>query len=208
MHNGFVQMEGEKMAKSEGNVVTIKELLVDWPGEAIKLAMLQTHYRQPINWTAEKLRQAYEWVDRWYSVLGDVPADGTPDNALLSPLLDDLNTWEAVRALNSSIPAAWDKSRWDDGSTYGPLSEQEARDLKATAVALGFMTERKAVWEARKIQRAAVDVNAVDMLIVARNAARKAKNFQESDRIRDELAKMGVVLHDKKDGTTTWEVAR
>ena len=100
MHNGFLQVEGEKMSKSLGNFVTIHELLQEWPGEAIRLAMLTTHYRQPTNWTAKGLIEARRTLDHWQELTADAP-DGSPLCAdVLEALEDDLNTPKAFAALH------------------------------------------------------------------------------------------------------------
>src|SRR5262244_3028244 len=99
MHNGFLQVEGEKMSKSLGNFVTIRELLAEWPGEAIRLAMLSTHYRQPINWTEAGLREAKRTLDHWYALTAEV-APNVSCADVLDALCDDLNTPKALAALH------------------------------------------------------------------------------------------------------------
>ncbi len=194
MHNGFLQVEGEKMAKSLGNFVTIRDLLKDWPGEVVRLAMLQTHYRQPINWTNTGLREAERVLDHWYELTGEA-APGLLCVDVLDALADDLNTPKAVAALHDLRSAA---SRGAKGA---------AACLKASAQLIGLMEKTPAEWAAFRPASVAIDEATVTRLIAARNAARKVRDFQESDRIRDELAKMGVVLKDTKEGTT-WEIAR
>jgi cysteinyl-tRNA synthetase len=194
MHNGFLQVEGEKMSKSLGNFVTIHELLKDWPGEVVRLAMLQTHYRQPINWTVAGLREAQRTLDTWYALTGDI-APGLLCADALEALADDLNTPKAIAALH--------ELRGEAAKGAKPA----AASLKASAKLFGCLQQTDAAWAAFRRASAAIDESKVDSLIEARNAARKAKDFKESDRIRDELAKMGVVLKDSKDGTT-WEIAR
>ena len=194
MHNGFLQVEGEKMSKSLGNFVTIHELLKDWPGESIRLAMLQTHYRQPINWTLTGLREAQKTLDHWYGLTADVAA-GFLCADVLDALTDDLNTPKALAALHELRGQA------------AKGVEAAAACLKASAQLFGLLQMTSAEWESFRAGSIAVDESRIVNLIEARNGARKAKNFTESDRIRDELAKMGVVLKDTKDGTT-WEIAR
>ena len=194
MHNGFLQVEGEKMSKSLGNFVTIHELLKDWPGEAVRLAMLQTHYRQPINWTVAGLREAQKTLDHWYGLVEDASAGYLCADAL-DALADDLNTPKALAALHELRAEAAKGAR------------PAAACLKATAHLIGLLQETPAAWAAFRPESFAVDENKVAGLVDARNAARKVKDFKESDRIRDELAAMGVVLKDTKDGTT-WEIAR
>jgi cysteinyl-tRNA synthetase len=194
MHNGFLQVEGEKMSKSLGNFVTIRELLQDWPGEAIRLAMLQTHYRQPINWTVSNLREAKRTLDHWYQLTADV-APGLVCADLLDALTDDLNTPKAIAALHEL------RSEAAKGAAGA------AAALKASAQTMGLLEHKAADWAAWRPSSIAIDEARIESLISARNAARKAKDFKEADRIRDELTAMGVVLKDSKDGTT-WEVER
>jgi cysteinyl-tRNA synthetase len=194
MHNGFLQVEGDKMSKSLGNFVTIHELLEDWPGEVIRLTMLQTHYRQPINWTVAGLREAQKTLDHWYALTGDV-VPGFLCADTLDALADDLNTPKALTALHELRGEAVKGAK------------PAAACLKASAQLIGILQETPAAWAAFRPAAMAVDETEVASLIAARNAARRVKDFKESDRIRDELAKMGVALKDTMDGTT-WEIAR
>src|SRR6478672_6450509 len=98
MHNGFLQVESEKMSKSLGNFVTIRDLLVDWPGEALRLNMLKTHYRSPIDWTSKSLEESAKTLDDWYAVAADVRA-GQPSDAVVEALSDDLNTAQMIAVL-------------------------------------------------------------------------------------------------------------
>ncbi len=194
MHNGFLQVEGEKMSKSLGNFVTIHELLKDWPGETVRFTMLQTHYRQPINWTVAGLREAQKNLDHWYALTADAQPGYLCADAL-DALLDDLNTPKVFAALH--------ELRGEAAKGAKPA----AACLKASAQLIGLLQMPAAAWAAFRPASLAIDESKIVRLIDARNAARKAKNFKESDRIRDELAAMGVVLKDSKDGTT-WEIAR
>ncbi len=194
MHNGFLQVEGEKMSKSLGNFVTIHELAKEWPGEVIRLTMLQTHYRQPISWTVAGLREAQKTLDHWYALTGDV-SPGLLCADALDALMDDLNTPKALAALHELRGEAVKGAK------------PAAACLKASAQLIGVLQESADAWAAFRPASVAVNETEVAKLIMARNVARKEKNFGESDRIRDELAKMGVVLKDSKDGTT-WEIAR
>ncbi|HEV7439184.1 MAG TPA: cysteine--tRNA ligase [Methylobacterium sp.] len=186
LHNGFLQVEGEKMSKSLGNFVTIREVLKDWPGEVARLAMLRTHYRQPIDWTLRSLEEASRTLDRWYAAIGDVPAGGPVPEAVLEPLLDDLNTAAALTELH----------RLDDPAR-----------LKAGANLFGLLARTRSEREQATVAASGVDVGAIEALIAARRAARAAKDWAESDRVRDALSAMGVTVKDNKDGTTTWSVA-
>ncbi len=194
MHNGFLQVEGEKMSKSLGNFVTIRELLADWPGEVLRFNMLRTHYRQPIDWTMKGLEESAKTLDDWYALAGDLPG-GAVGGVVLEALCDDLNTPRAITELHGLRHRAQAQDRL------------AAEELAASLRFLGFLTDSAAAWNERKRQAQGLDAHAVETLIAARTAARKTKNFAESDRIRDELLAMGVVLKDSKDGTT-WELAR
>ena len=202
MHNGFLQVEGEKMAKSLGNFVTVHELLhgwqgYAWPGEALRFNMLRTQYRQPLDWTLVCLDEAHKTLWEWYGDLeGKPPAKGVP-GAVLDALLDDLNTPKAIAEMHKLHSAG----HWEG--------------LRAALQFLGFSCDRAKIARTASVAAAQprASAEAVGERITARSAARAAKNFKEADRIRDELAAMGVTLKDAKDPktgelVTTWEVAR
>ncbi|MGB7079714.1 MAG: cysteine--tRNA ligase [Xanthobacteraceae bacterium] len=193
MHNGFLQVEGGKMSKSLGNFVTIHELLRDWPGEVVRLTMLQTHYRQPINWTVTGLREAQKMLDHWYALTGDVPSGFLCADAV-DALADDLNTPKVFTALHELRGEA------------AKGSKPAAACLKASSQLMGLLQETAAGWAAFRPASVAVDESKVVNLIEARSAARARKDWKESDRIRDELAKMGIELEDHKDNPTTWKI--
>jgi cysteinyl-tRNA synthetase len=195
MHNGFLQVEGEKMSKSLGNFFTIREVLADWPGEVIRYAMLSTHYRQPINWTEAGLREAKRTLDHWYQLTAEV-APGMLCADTSDALGDDLNTPKAFAALHELRAEA---VKGEKGA---------AACLKASAQVLGLLQQTAGEWSAWRPSSLAIDEARIETLIDARNAARKARNFKEADRIRDELGAMGVELEDRKDGTTGWKVKR
>ena len=179
MHNGFLQVEGEKMAKSAGNFFTIRELLADWPGEVLRMNMLRTHYRQPIDFTIAGLKESWKMLERWYEVTEPL-ADPAPDAAFFEALSDDLNTPAAIASLHQAEPLA-------------------------LAGGLGFLGFSNV--QLRIASKTQVDTVAIADAIAARKAARKARDFKESDRIRDELLAKGIVLKDGPDGTT-WEIKR
>jgi len=179
MHNGFLQVEGEKMSKSLGNFFTIRELLADWPGEVLRFNMLRTHYRQPIDFTVAGLKESWKMLERWYGVTEPL-ANPAPDAAFFEALSDDLNTPAAIASLHQA-------------------------DESALAGGLGFLGFSNV--QMKIASKAAVDTVAIADAIAARNAARKNKDFKESDRIRDDLLAKGIVLKDGPGGTT-WEVKR
>jgi cysteinyl-tRNA synthetase len=184
MHNGFLQVEGEKMSKSLGNFFTIRELLADWPGEVLRFNMLRTHYRQPIDWTLKGVVESFNTLESLTSsdptfVSGN---DATMAQPVLDALSDDLNTPKAIAELHA---------------LHG---KGDVLAVGSTLRALGFSKRPQSLRQ--------VDEKKVVALIDARNAARKARNFKEADRVRDELNAMGIELEDKKDGTTAWKVKR
>jgi cysteinyl-tRNA synthetase len=207
MHNGFLQVEGAKMSKSEGNFVTINELLTTknfggqrWHGRVLRYAMLMTHYRQPIDWTADRLFEAREKIYDWNLLCHEVfDANRVPDE-VLSPLVDDLNTHAVLAAVHGLAKAVQD-------APTGPEKLRAAQLLRASLELVGLYESNESVELLAQDVRDRILDSRVRPLVDARNAARKAKDFKESDRIRDELAAMGVVLKDNKDGTTSWEVA-
>ncbi len=187
LHNGFLRVEGEKMSKSLGNFITIRDVLKDWPGEVARLTMLKTHYRQPIDWTVRGLEESGRMLERWYAAAGDAaPAAEVPE-AVLAPLLDDLNTPASLAELHR-------------------LETPEA--LRAGAGLFGFLGQTRTAREQSRIAASGVDVAAVEALIAARRDARTAKDWAASDRARDALTAMGVSVKDNKDGTTVWTVTK
>jgi cysteinyl-tRNA synthetase len=194
MHNGFVEVEDEKMSKSTGNFVTIRELLADWPGEVLRLNMLKTHYRSPIDWTLKGVEESAKTLDDWYWVAAEAKGE-RPSDAIIEALSDDLNTPQMIASLHGLRNSA------------ASGNERDHNEFAASLRFLGFLSESAAEWKNRKQQASGVDAKQVDGLISDRAAARARKDFRESDRIRDELAAMGVVIKDSKEGTT-WEIAR
>jgi len=196
MHNGFVQVEGRKMSKSEGNFVTIHDLLHTqifggrkWPGEVLRLAMLMTHYREPIDFSIKRLEEAERLLAKWPATEA---GDAAPDETVLTALADDLNTVAAVQALHALAQAAHN-------------DPAAAARFAATAAFLGLLPKKAEIDQAVAA--------AVDALVAMRLEMLKAKNFAEADRIRDELTAKGIQLKDGKDAATgervtTWEVKR
>jgi cysteinyl-tRNA synthetase len=200
MHNGFLQVEGDKMSKSLGNFVTIRELLADWPGEVLRLNMLKTHYRSPIDWTLKGVEESKRVLDSWYDIVGDnTQASGEVDEGIISTLGDDLNTSGAITHLHAIASGRL--------GTSGQAQVDIKRKLKVSAMLLGLLEKTKKEYLESNPKAIVVNRDVVEALIANRAAARARRDFKESDRIRDELAAMGVLIKDSKEGTT-WEIAR
>jgi cysteinyl-tRNA synthetase len=275
MHNGFLQVEGEKMSKSLGNFVTIRELLHDldgraWSGSAIRLSMLGSHYRQPLDWTVARLADARNEIFEYaracekyqFSHQGSYEdlwrGNAKPTADVVEALADDLNTPNVITILRDrlrNLAKGDDPARAEFVRNVRFLGFFPYRRLFAYSTGAGFISEAKIspktseivgllviklqaylanndveMIEATKdrlvqlgfdvreiadgplkgsfqVEQANVNTASIEVLIQARTAARARKDFKESDRIRDQLAAMGVVIKDSKDGTT-WEIAR
>jgi cysteinyl-tRNA synthetase len=204
MHNGFLDIEGEKMSKSLGNVKLVHDLVNQVPGEAIRWALLSAHYRAPLDWTGSLIEQAKDSLDRLYRVLGDAdrelgadPTAGEPGEAFLRAVENDLNTPEAMAEL----------FKLSDALRQALLAKDKAAavaaraTLRASAAALGFLEASPDAW----FQGDDSDLKTrIDALVVARGEARAAKNWPEADRIRAELTELKVEVMDGPGGTATW----
>jgi len=214
MHNGFLQVEGEKMSKSLGNFVTINELLNThrfagqrWHGLVVRFAMLMTHYRQPIDWTADRLFLARDKLYDLNNLCFDAPTlNAVEPDEVVEALSDDLNTPLVVSALHRLAHEV-------RVAISGPEMVAASGRLRKALEFLGlYESEQSISLLAQDVGRGPSELDVLP-LIDARNAARKRKDFKESDRIRDELAKMGIALKDSKNKETgeietTWEVMR
>lgn len=204
LHNGFVNVDHTKMSKSLGNVVLVRELLEQAPGEVVRLALLNAHYRQPLDWSADVLDEAKRKLARLYNALRKAPGweenwtDADLDTEFVAALDDDINTPRALAAL---FAVAKEINRLGSGDE----AVQLARTLRASGAVLGLLDGDPAGWAAGD-ESADVDAAAIDALLEQRTAARAAKDFATADRIRDELAAMGVVIEDSPDGPQ-WRLA-
>ncbi len=208
LHNGFVTVDGRKMSKSLGNVLTVHDLLTSWPGEVLRYVLLTAHYRQPLDWSDKVVKQAQTNLDRLYQRLLDhgvtEPANTPPsiddiDEGVLTALEDDLNTPTALAALNQLAKELDQASDADKPNI--------AKRLARSGQAMGLLMQSPSAWFAHRQAEVALSEEAIEAKIEARNKARLAKDFQTSDAIRDELAEQGIIIKDGPEGTT-WEIAK
>ena len=185
VHNGYLNMEGEKMSKSLGNIITVKELLEEYDGEVIRLALLSTHYRKPINFGKSLLEQSKNILNKLYKNLNSESDEALVSEDILIPLLDDLNTPLAISNL-SKIKCS--------------------KTLKKSANFLGLLNRTSEEWFALN-NKSTMSKNDIELLIKQRDEARKLKNFAKADEIRDQLDNNHVVLEDV-DGKTIWRVKK
>jgi len=196
LHNGYITVDGAKMAKSEGNFFTLRELLERYPGEVIRFALLSAHYRQPLDWSPEGVDQARAALDRLYQALrgaadvtpGDVEATG-----VVEALADDLNTPRALRHLHETATAL-NKAEGDDERA------RRKGELLAGAGLLGLLAHDPGEWFGAAGE--GPDADEIERLIAERRQARKDRDFARADAIRDDLATRGVILEDGPQGTT------
>ena len=198
MHNGFLDMQGEKMSKSLGNVVLLNDILKDWHGEVVRFAMLSGHYRAPLDWSPDLLDQAKTTLDRIYGALRrvwDAAGGEARDTGVMRALSDDLNTPEALAELSRLAGEA--NTAADQKDTVAMADA--CANLKAASGLLGILTLPPKEWE----QGADTDEKTrIDELVQARIDARTAKDWAEADRIRDALAAEGVEIMDSPAGST------
>ena len=210
MHNGYLTVNGEKMSKSVGNFFTVQDLLSKAPGEALRLFLLKSHYRAPLDFTETGLKEAVTNLDRWYRALKEADAAlnlsknekrasalnaAEPSPEIMAALSDDLNTALAVTRLNMDADAVFEALASGDRDTL----RMKREFLLASGNMLGLLQGDPEAWF--KTGDAGYDEAAIMDLIEQRMAARADKDFAEADRIRDELLENGIMLEDKPDGT-------
>lgn len=204
LHNGFLNMGSEKMSKSLGNVRLVREILEDAPGEAIRMALLSGHYRQPLEWTPELLAQSKAALDRYYQILRDVnDIEAMPEQAsdsFIAALHDDLNTPKALAELSLLAKNLAKAENHDEKARMKGA-------LLAAGDMLGLLQENPEHWFRAEKSGAELSAEDIEAQLEARQAARKARDFAKADAIRDALAKAGVAIEDKSDGTTQWRWA-
>ncbi|WP_374650738.1 cysteine--tRNA ligase [Dongia sp.] len=199
LHNGFVQVNGQKMSKSLGNFFTVHQLLGEgYRGEAIRLALLSAHYRQPIDITRDGILEAKTQLDRFYSALAkvaDIEVEPQAPELILAALADDLNTPLAVSEMHELV------TELNKATTPARKATAKAAVLGAAQL-LGILWQDPVAWLQQDDGGEGRSADAIEDLIAARIAARKSKNFAEADRIRDMLAAEGILLEDSPTGTS------
>ena len=185
MHNGYLNMEGEKMSKSLGNIITVKELLEKYDGEVIRLALLSTHYRKPINFGESLLEQSKNILNKLYKNLNNQSYEDVVSKDVINPLLDDLNTPLAISSL---------------------LKIKCSKTLIKSANLLGLLNRTQEEWLSSN-NKSTISENDIELLIQERDGARKSKDFAKADEIRDQLEQNNVILEDI-DGKTIWRAKK
>ncbi|MGI9337081.1 MAG: cysteine--tRNA ligase [Gammaproteobacteria bacterium] len=208
MHNGHLALDGEKMSKSLGNDLSIGGALADYDGEAVRYALLSTHYRRPLNWSKAVLQEAKSALDSLYrarALLGDNDNNAGDNNhnkecPITAALCDDLNTPSAFAAMHSAAAAV----------NRGDANRQQKHTLTSGAGMMGFLHRDSGEWfrgENAKSggENTKMDAAQIEEMITARNNARQNRDFAAADNIRNELAKRGIILEDTPSGTT-WRI--
>ena len=197
LHNGMIKFDGDKMSKSLGNILYINDLIKEYDGEVLRLLLLSTHYRQPLNWSEKALTQAQKTLDRLYRILhkyNDIDHRKiNPPEEIINSLCDDLNTPGALGQLNILVNKL---QSVDDGNKMEILSK-----IYSGAKLLGILNKSPNEWLGYNAQSNDIDLNKIEQLISDRNKFRSEKNYQKSDEIRDELKSIGIEIEDTSDGT-------
>ena len=194
LHNGFVNVEGNKMSKSEGNFVTVNQLKQKYQGEVIRLAMISTHYRQPLNWTENNLTECKKTLDKWYQLISE--NNFSFDNEKISSevinaLEDDLNTPKAISILHQ----LYKDCKSNDKNTV--------ETFLSSANFLGILIHTSSEWLSWGKEKLNLDEKQIELLISERMSARDDGNFEKADKIRNNLEQKGILLEDNE-GKTTW----
>ena len=191
LHNGFVTFDKEKMSKSIGNIVTINKLRKNVNGQVVRLALLSSHYKQPLDWNEKLIEESHNTLDKWYSQFEKIKPEKLNED-VLKPLQEDLNTPEYIAKLHSLFE---ESSRGSKSSKVKFLSACQQ---------IGLLEEDKQSWENFKKSKVKIDESIINKKIKDRNEARKKGNYKLADTLRKELEDNGVIIEDKQD-KTTWK---
>jgi cysteinyl-tRNA synthetase len=193
IHNGFITMSKEKMAKSTGNILKIKDFKERIDGQVLKLALISTHYKQPLDWNEKLLNDCHNTIEKWYEVYTGANENIILNKDILSPLYDDLNTPGYIAKLHELYEKALEGNEDDKGL------------FVLACNFIGILNKTKEEWLATKKKKLLISEKDIFKKIDQRNQARKDKNYKEADSIRDELYDKGVLIEDK-DGKTIWKL--
>ena len=190
IHNAFITMSNEKMAKSQGNILKIKNFRKKISGQVLRLALMSAHYKQPLDWNDKLLSECENTLDKWYRVYSNNLKTSKISDEILKPLFDDLNTPGYIANLHQ---------------LYEKASKGHDQELFVSACQfVGLLNENYENWQQYKKDKASINETDILNKIELRNKARKNKDYKEADRIRDELLDKGVLIEDK-DGKTRWK---
>ena len=190
VHNAFITMSNEKMAKSQGNILKIKDFRKKISGQIIRLALMSAHYKQPLDWNDKLLSDCESTLDKWYKVYSSNLKPVKVSNEILKPLYEDLNTPGYIANLHK---------------LYEKANKGENIDLFVSACKfIGLMNETSEQWNEFKKKRVSITESEIENMLSLRDKARENKNYKEADKIRDELLDKGVLIEDK-DGKTLWK---
>ena len=190
VHNAFITMSNEKMAKSQGNILKIKDFKKKISGQVLRLALMSAHYKQPLDWNDKLLNDCYNTIDKWYSVYTSEIKSIKISDEILKPLYEDLNTPGYIAKLHQLFEKA---------------NNGEDKELFISACKfVGLLNENKQQWQNYKKNKASINETEIEEKIDLRNKARENKDYKKADKIRDELLDKGVLIEDK-DGKTIWK---
>ena len=192
LHNAFITMSNEKMAKSQGNILKIKDFRVKISGEVLRLALMSAHYKQPLDWNDKLLENCENTINKWYGIFFNINKDVTIPDEILEPLYDDLNTPGYIANLHKLF----------DKANKG--NEKDKILFISACHFVGLLNVSKEDWVKFKKNKISISENEIMSKIDQRNTARNNKNYDEADKIRDELLDKGVLIEDK-DGKTIWK---
>ncbi len=192
MHNAFITMSNEKMAKSQGNILKIKDFRDKLNGQVLRLALMSAHYKQPLDWNDKLIDDCQNIINKWYNSYIDIKNNSEIPEEILQPLYDDLNTPGYIANLHK----LYDKAQKGN--------DQEKSIFVSACQFVGLLNESKERWLKLKISKALISEKEILKKIQDRNKARVNKNYEEADKIRKGLLDKGVLIEDK-DGKTTWK---
>lgn len=192
LHNAFITMSNEKMAKSQGNILKIKDFRYKISGQVLRLALLSAHYKQPLDWNDKLLEDCQNTINKWYNSYLDIENIPEVSDEILQPLYDDLNTPGYIANLHK----LYDKAQKGN--------DQDKSVFVSACKFVGLLNENKENWLKFKISKAMISEKEITQKIQERNNARENKKYEEADKIRNELLDKGVLIEDK-DGKTTWK---